>query len=197
MTARRERRARCDQDAHDLVVFLGELAYPEARGRAREARGRGDRAADRHWSRVAVEIARRTDIAIGETVDDRYDAERRRTDAEVVPRRVPSALAPALADIAAGVADLAHGRGDLTTVHNVGARVRHVIALGGSSPDLVLAGDAVIAACENLGKAGSECRAALDGGNYPEPALVAGLRLQALARSAREAEVNRTRVRGR
>lgn len=197
LDAHRERRTHCERDARDLIVFLGELAYPEARGRAREARGKDDRAADRHWSRVAVEIAKRTDVAIGETVDDRYEAERRRVDADVAPRRLHPGPESALADIAAGIADLAHGRADTTTVHNVGAHVRHVIELSCSSPELVLAGHAVIAACEDLGKAGAECRAALDGGTYPEPALVAGLRLQALARSAREAETSRTRVRGR
>ena len=60
LAARRERRARIDKDASDLLTFLGDMAYPEARNRARECRAKRDGAGDRHWSKVAVEITRRT-----------------------------------------------------------------------------------------------------------------------------------------
>lgn len=173
---RRERRARVEQDAADLLRFLGNHAYYEARTRARTCRGRRDRAGDRHWSRVAVEVARREGRVIGEKVADRYEANRDRPWSRPVHRDV----ARAMADIARGVADLARSRGDATTLHNVGAWVRQVMDLAGSTPEVILAGDAVIAACKDLARAAPECAAALKTGIYPPPAETAGLELRRL-----------------
>ncbi len=71
---RREARARVERDATDLLTFLGHFGYPEGRSRARACRKKGDRTGGRHWGRVAVEIARRTGVRIGEKVADRYAA---------------------------------------------------------------------------------------------------------------------------
>ena len=73
LQARREARDRVQRDAKDLLTFMGEPAYFEARERARSARKKADRTEDRHWGRVAVEIARRTDHRIGEKAADRYE----------------------------------------------------------------------------------------------------------------------------
>jgi hypothetical protein len=177
LVARRERQARIDRDATDLLAFLGDMAYGEARTRARTARTNRDAAGDKHWSGVAVEIAKRTGYVIGEKVTDRYEATR-----AVPPPRptLPRGAAGALADIAAGIADLTHGRGHATTLHNIGASVRQVIEAGGSTAALVLAGDAVIAACEDLASASVECSADLDAGRYPAPADAAGQALRTL-----------------
>src|SRR3569833_4471142 len=69
----REARDRVQKDATDLTTWLGEgAAYTEARARARERRAKHDGSSARHWSRVAVVIARRTGYVIGETAADRY-----------------------------------------------------------------------------------------------------------------------------
>lgn len=173
---RRERRARVKQDAADLLTFLGDHAYYEARSRARTCRGKRDQAGDRHWSRVAVEVASREGRVIGEKVADRYEADRASPSSRPVHRDV----ARALADIAEGIADLASGRSDGTTLHNTGVWVRQVIDLADSTPEVIGAGDAVIAACEELARAAPECTAAMKTGIYPLPAERAGLQLRRL-----------------
>lgn len=75
---------------------------------------------------------------------------------------------------------MARGRADATTLHNVGVWVRQVIAMGGSTPEVVLAGDAVIAACEDLAAGTSQCSAAVSVGSYPQKAELAGTALQGL-----------------
>jgi hypothetical protein len=47
-------------------------AYGEARTWARQCRSSRDHASFNHWSRVAVEIARRTGYVVGEKAADRY-----------------------------------------------------------------------------------------------------------------------------
>ena len=177
LTNLRTRRKRVQGDASDLLTFLGEYAYYEARERARTCRSKRDRAGDRHWSRVAVEIAGREGRVIGETVADRYEAERARPAPPPSTRRE---AARALTEIAQSIADMARGRADATTLHNVGVWVRQAIAIGGSTPEVVLAGDAVIAACEDLAAGTSQCSAALSAGRYPEKAELAGTALQDL-----------------
>ncbi|MGA0595175.1 hypothetical protein [Enterovirga sp. CN4-39] len=49
---------------------------------------------------------------------------------------------------------------------------------GRSRPGLVRAGDELIAACEQLARAGAECATALAAGQYPGPAERAGAALQ-------------------
>ena len=69
----RSRRAAIARAAGELMTFLGDMAYDEARTRARACRRRDDRRGDRHWSKVAVEIAKRTGREIGVKVADRYE----------------------------------------------------------------------------------------------------------------------------
>jgi hypothetical protein len=124
---------------------------------------------------VAVRIACKLGTTIGETVADRYEAER---SSSLAP--LPPGAAEALVDIAQGIADLARGRVPPNTLHNIGVRVRHVIGLAGSTPALVRAGEEVIAACEALARVGAECSAALEAGRYPLAAERAGAALQRL-----------------
>lgn len=70
---RRSRRARIERETTLLITFLGEMAYNEARYRARACRTRADRDGERLWSRVAVTIARRTGYEIGVKAADRYE----------------------------------------------------------------------------------------------------------------------------
>lgn len=177
LTNLRKRRTRGQGGASDLLTFLGEYAYYEARERARTCRSKRDRAGDRHWSRVAVEIAGREGRVIGETVADRYEAERARPAPPPSTRRE---AARALTDIAQSIADMARGRADATTLHNVGVWVRQAIAMGGRTPDVVLAGDRVIAACEDLATGTAPCSAGLSAGSYPQTSELAGTALQGL-----------------
>lgn len=176
LAARRDRRAAVERAAEELQTWLGDLGYTEARSRAREARGNDDRAKDLHWTRVADEIAKREGRIVGQKVADRYEADRNRP----VPRPVDREIARALVDIATGIADLTRGRQDATTLHNIGAHVRHVIGMGGSTPDVVRAGIAVIAACEYLAAATAECSTSIAAGTYPAKAERAGWALQRL-----------------
>jgi hypothetical protein len=91
VAARRERQARIDRDATDLLTFLGDMAYGEARTRARTARANRDTAGDKHWSRVAVVIADRTGHVIGKKATDRYEATRAALPSRLCPvvRLVP------------------------------------------------------------------------------------------------------------
>jgi hypothetical protein len=74
---RRERRTSVIREAEQLLLFLGDMAYDEARNRARSCRRREDHAGARQWSAVAVEIARRTGRRTGFTTADRYEETRR------------------------------------------------------------------------------------------------------------------------
>ncbi len=128
LKARREHRERIARDAGNLLTFLGEGAYDEARGRARSCRERRDQAGFRFWSKVAVEIAKRTGHRVREKVADRYAAgppsragDHRRTS---VDREIVSGLV----DIAQGIAHLAHGR-DGVMAQSVCARVWQLVDL--------------------------------------------------------------------
>jgi hypothetical protein len=60
------------RDAEVLLVAHGEQAYPEARERARRGRERLDRSDARHWTKVALEIARLTGREVGVSTADGY-----------------------------------------------------------------------------------------------------------------------------
>lgn len=109
-----------------------------------------------------------------QAVAARNEAERTRA----ASRASASDASRALSDIGRGMADLAHGRAYAATLRNIGVWLRHVIAMDGNTPDIVLAGDAVIAACEELATAVSWCAAALEAEVYPPEAEVAGLAFQ-------------------
>lgn len=174
-------RDRVQKDATDLTIWLGEgAAYREARTRAREHRARHDGAGARHWSRVAVEIARRTGYVIGETVADRYVEARE--DAAFAKSKAPSPeIARALAEIAQAIADLTRGRGAPTTLHNVGVWTRRIVEVAGTSPEIARAASDLLAHCRQLAADGDACATALAAGIYPEPAERAGQKLQRLA----------------
>ena len=169
---RRAFRARVQREAADLAIFLGEHAYAEARQRSREARGRGDREARRLWSKVAVEIARQTGHEIGKQGGAKWDEARPRIDTR---RRE---IADRLVEISRGIAALSAGRGDATTLHNIGVAARQVLDLAGATPALVLAADDVIAACEAIILAPTE--AELSAGLYPSAVEEASRALQRL-----------------
>jgi hypothetical protein len=82
---------------------------------------------------VAVEIARRTGVQIGETVADRYEAAR--TDPPKVndKRRL---IASNLADLSATLSEIARGRADRATLHNVEVHVRQTVELIGRTSDV-------------------------------------------------------------
>lgn len=71
----RSRREAIAREAAELMMFLGKMAYDEARSRARACRHRGNRQGHRHWSKVAVEIAKRTGREIVVKAADRYERE--------------------------------------------------------------------------------------------------------------------------
>lgn len=92
---RAAQRAEIERQADELMLFLGDMAYAEARERARACRARGDRPGDRHWGQAAVLIAKRTGHEIGVKAADRYGADARRngrprTDSPFATRRAPT-----------------------------------------------------------------------------------------------------------
>lgn len=68
----RNARLQIAADASALISQHGESAYFIARDRARDAGTTGDRLTRRHWSRVAVRIAKDTGYVIGQKAADRY-----------------------------------------------------------------------------------------------------------------------------
>jgi hypothetical protein len=70
LVRRRELRERISREAGHLIAADRDVAYPNARERARACRNRGDHEGDRLWSKVAVEIARRAEREMGEKVAD-------------------------------------------------------------------------------------------------------------------------------
>lgn len=178
---RREVRARVQRDADDLLTFLGDAGYPEARDRARGCRAKHDRAGNRHWTRVAVEIAWRTGIEVGETVADRYAG------AAVEPPRPDNnrrLIASNLADLSAALADIARAREDETTLHNVAARVHQTVQVAGATPELQRAGQAVIQAFGAVLARQETVRASLEAGVFPPLIDVAATTLQRLRKLA-------------
>jgi len=155
---RREAHTRVQRDATDLLTFLGDLGYPEARDRARRCREKKDRAGERHWGRVALEIADKTDILVGETVPDRYEA------ARAEPPRVDSKrrlIATHLTDLSATLSAIARGRANAATLHNVEVHVRRIVGLGGATPAMEKKGRAVTEALRRCSKRSNRCGQAL------------------------------------
>lgn len=68
----RDARFQVRDDASALITEHGNPAYYVARDRARDAGKAGDRLAQKHWSRVAVQIAWEIGYVIGEKAADRY-----------------------------------------------------------------------------------------------------------------------------
>ena len=170
LQSRRERRERIERDAGALLTFLGDMAYPEARNRARACRGMGDRAGDRFWSRVAVSIAKRTGREIGVKAADRYEREIPAQPAPEIQRAVP-ALNRALASIA-------RGQHFETELHNLRAHVFQVLALVPDSRKTLIAADELVLAATALASAREGVRSCLDRSQYPPELEAAGAALE-------------------
>ena len=176
----REERRRVRKDAGALLTFIGEGAYPEARTRAREHRAKGDRRADRHWSRVAVEIARRTGHVIGESTADRFLA----TAAAERPEPKRTAIAHEFVEISEAIGHLARGSAAGPSVlHNAEAAVHRLVALV-RSRDAEDAGRELRLALRELASACPDNAASIKAGMYPPSAEKAALALQRLRRVA-------------
>lgn len=179
---RREARERIEQDARDLLTWMGNPAYYEARERARACRAKGDRAGDRHWGRVAVEIAGRTGHVIGERAADRYaetaEAERRQPNRRVIIAE--------LVEVSA-IRDLSHGVTGTMSLHNAEAAVHRLVAFSGSS-EAEVAGRELRQALNDLATSRAESVLALRDGIYPPHAEAAGKMLERLRRIILPAE---------
>ncbi len=173
----REARERVERDARDLLTWMGDPAYYEARERARACRAKGDRAGDRHWGKVAVEIARRTGHVIGEAAA-RYveDAEIAEAEQPVPNRR---AIIAELIEIAEAIRDLSHGERGPTSLHNVDAAVYRLVGFA-QAPLAEVAGRELRTALADLARARSESVSSLEAGIYPPQAERAGKALQRL-----------------
>ena len=179
LQARHDAREQVRRDARDLLTFMGDAAYAEARNRAREHRAKRDRRGDRHWSRVAVEIARSIGHVIGEKTADRY-AEVAESAAAERPPPNRRAIVAELIEIAEAVRDLSRGTSDPTSLHNAEAAVHRLIAFARSSPDAEAAGRDLRAALADLGSASTVSAIPLASGVYPPQAERAGKALERL-----------------
>jgi len=68
----REYRDSVKAEADEFMEFFGDCAYAEARKEMRAARERGDKKQEAFFGRVALQIAKRTDIKIGVDTATRY-----------------------------------------------------------------------------------------------------------------------------
>jgi len=169
LQARHDRREHVSRDARDLLTFLGDGAYGEARTRAREHRAKGDSKGDRHWGKVAVEIARSTGYVIGEKVADCY-AQTPGTETNQFYRR---AVIAELVEISEAIRDMSRGVSDATTLHNAEAAVHRLVGFG-KSPSAVAVGRELRAALSDLASARTESARSLAQGEYPPAADSAG-----------------------
>lgn len=120
-------------------MFLGDMAYDEARTRARACRHRNDRRGDRHWSKVAVEIAKRTGREIGVKAADRYERDNRSAPQVSHVYQVASRTNVILAVLT----DIARGKGTEVSLQNVRAHVWNAVEFARHNSEVVRAGDAV------------------------------------------------------
>lgn len=169
---RREFRARVAREASDLITFLGDYAYHEARQRMREARGRGASAEMKIWSKVAVEIAGRTGYEIGKKGAAKWPDPPPRPD----PKR--REIADRIVAISQGIGALSAGRADARTLHNIGVAACQILEFSGRAPVIVMAVDEVIAACVAI--VPEQTQGALHAGVYPAAAAEAGRALERL-----------------
>ena len=169
---RRERRERVAHEARTVLTFQGELAYWEARQRAREARGRSDQDGYAFWSKVAVEIADRTGHEIGKKGAAKWPEPPPRPD----PKR--REIADRLVEISRGIGALSNGRAQPTTLHNIGVAARQVLDFTGRTEALECAVEEVIAACAEVEIAPTED--VLAQGVYPPAVEAASRALQRL-----------------
>lgn len=187
----RGRRARLDAveaEAASLLTFLGGMAYPEARDRARACRLKGDRAGDRFWSKVAVSIAKRTGREIGVKAADRYGCEEPGPRPKVGPD--PEML-KAVQAIAGALGSLARGENAGTNLHNLRAMILNTLDFVGSGPALRVAADDLCRAAEDLAGAPGESRHYLALGVYPPLLEAASAALERFRLAASEGRPRR------
>lgn len=68
----REYRESVKAEADEFMEFFGDRAYVEARKEMRAAREGGDKKQEKFFTRVSLEIAKRTEIEIGLDTATRY-----------------------------------------------------------------------------------------------------------------------------
>lgn len=162
----RLRREAIARAAAELITFLGDMAYDEARSRARACRHRDDRQGDRHWSKVAVEIAKRTGREVGVKAADRYERDNR-----PAPRLGHvHEVATRTNAIVAALADIARDRGTEISLQNVRAHVRNAVDLRHVDPEVARAGDEVCRLAAQLMNEAPRSAELIRQGVYP-PAL--------------------------
>jgi hypothetical protein len=127
LSRRRSAREAVEREAAQLMMFLGDMAYNEARSRARARRNAGDRSGARLWSQVAVTIAKRSGYEIGVKTADRYERDRS-LDGKALARPVPD-IAASTRPILSTLAEIARGRNVQTGLHNASAYVRNAVGL--------------------------------------------------------------------
>lgn len=148
------------------MTFLGDMAYNEARTRARACRHRDDRRGDRHWSKVAVEIARRDGREIGVKAADRYE----RDNHSVLRRRHIHEVASRTNAILAVLADIARDQGTEVSVQNVRAHVRNAVEFAKNDAEVARTGDEVCRVAVQLAVEAPHSAELIEQGVYP-PAL--------------------------
>ena len=160
-------RKRVERETDTLITFLGEMAYDEARDRARVCRNKGDDAGDRLWSKVAVTIAKRTGREIGVKIEDRIERPRPRA-------TLVTSLARNVQAIHHAMARIARSDGDDADLHNVRVYVLRSLDLVDPSPAAQAAGDEVCRAAAGLAGDGGEFQASVAQGVYPALLEAAG-----------------------
>lgn len=162
----RSRREAIARGAAELMTFLGDMAYDEARTRARACRRRDDRRGDRHWSKVAVEIAKRTGREIGVKVADRYER-----DSRLAPQvRHVHEVATRTNAILAIIADLARDQSSKVSLQNVRAHVRNAVEFAKNDAEVMWSGDEVCRLAAQLALEAPGSAELIRRGTYP-PAL--------------------------
>lgn len=168
LSCRRSAGEAIEREATQLIMFLGDMAYDEARSRARACRDKGDRSGARLWSQVAVTIAKRTGYEIGLKAADRYERDRR-LEGSARARRTPD-IAANTSPILSTLAAIARGRNVETGLHNVSACVRNAVGLAKQNAAVSAAAEEVCRAAARLAAGENEAANQIESGIYP-PAL--------------------------
>lgn len=168
----REQRETTDREATMLITFLGDMAYTEARHRARVSRQLADQSGYRLWSKVAVTVAGRTGYEIGLKAADRYEEDassegraqaRHRHEVAVSTRAILAALAA-----------IARGTNVKVELHNVSAHVRNAEALVAVDAAVLAEGVDVFRTAAELADAADRSGKLIRKGLYPPELEAAG-----------------------
>lgn len=169
---RSARNAAVEREAVQLMTFLGEGAYIEARTRARACRTKGDREGDRLWSQVAVTIAKRTGYQIGLKAADRYERDESPRERERA-RRLHE-VATRTTAILSALPDIVRARDVETALHNVSAHVRNSLDLAPEDTRVAAAGAEVRRAAERMAADAQRSADLIKEGRYPPTLEAAG-----------------------